>query len=49
MTLFAMLEVQRRGGRTRMKGERTEGGLSEKISILISAEGSTAGHGLSLP
>jgi hypothetical protein len=58
MTQFAMLETRPalcfgrwrrgRGGRMRIERRETEGCLSEKISILISAEGSTAGRGLFL-
>jgi hypothetical protein len=49
MTWLAMLEgADAAGGCGSRKGE-TERCLSEKISILISAEGSTAGGGLSSP
>jgi hypothetical protein len=42
MTLFAMLERRGCSGRTRIGKREDRRGLSEKISILISDEGSTA-------
>jgi hypothetical protein len=49
MTWFAMLEGADAAGGHRSRRGRTERCLSEKISILISACGSTAGRGLFSP